>query len=235
MATKVRTPLNQPVLGWLAGVALPLAMIACDPEVFRATALGFGPPILGPVKPFGYAGIALGVCSFAFHLLTRHAHAVTAGGLAAGCVFAALLGAALLPFSVLGALAFGVGLLGLTPYVSSLLLGWSAWMEYRDAAVPHRRLAASFAFVVFFGICAGLQWTVTSAIRSAIQDISSGQRDRVNAGTARLERWRVLVELDALVLAWTSEGDEARKRNLADAYQHLTGEDIDKRASVMAD
>jgi hypothetical protein len=216
------------------GVALPLAMVVLDPAVFRAV-LGVDTPLLGAWKPLGYTGIALGVCAFAFQLLSKRSYAATAGALAAGSVFAGTLGTALLPFSLLGIVVLGIGLLGLTPFLSSVVFGRRAYTEYRRAAVPHRRLVACLAFLLFFGICASVQWMASSAVRMAIQDVSSSQPQRIEAGAASLARWRFLVDLDAMVLAWTSETDDARKRSLADAYQRLTGEDIARRANAMAD
>jgi hypothetical protein len=231
----MRRFLDRPSTAWVAGVALPVAMVALDPAVFRSGAPGLGGPILGPFKPLGYVGIAAGVGAMAWHLLLGRAPAVIAGVLGAASVFAAALGMVLLPFSLLGTFFFGVGLLGLSPFASSLVVGWWARRAYRDAPASHRRLRVLAGFLAFGGACAGAQWAASSALERAIHELRSGQPELARSGTARLSRWRVVVDLDQLVTIWIREEDVTRKESLAAAYRQLAGRDIEARAAELVD
>lgn len=225
--------LDREKTAWVAGVALPIAMVILDPAVFRSQVFGLV-PIYGAVKPFGYVAIACGVAVVVRHLLSTRPSAFVAGCLAAGSVFAFALGLALLPLTFMGTIFFGVGLLGLTPFLSAVVVGRRARMAYQEDATRRRTIRFLVAFVLFFGVCATVQWRATVALKSSVQAICSG-RPEAAAGTSRLERWQLLLDLDQLVGVWMAEKDPARQQRLAEAYQQLRGADIRQRAMEIDD
>jgi hypothetical protein len=54
-------------------------------------------------------------------------------------------------------------------------------------------------------------------------------------GVERLRRCRLVADWDRLVWAYRSEGDEARRARLAQAYQELTGAEIEHRLERLLD
>jgi hypothetical protein len=235
MLNSVGKWLDRPATAWAAGVAWPLLMVLLDPTVFRSSFFGVGSPILGHLKGFGYVGIALGVTTLALCLVSERPRAVLAGCLMGGCLFSVGLGVVLLPFSVLGTLFFGVGLLGLSPFLSAMVFGrWSR--RVFAGAPPSRRMSKGFAgFLLFFAIPFGVQRASSAVLDRAVADILSGRPDRVERGVARLERWGFLVDVDSMVGLWTEQREESRRRILASAYQRVTGRDIASRAAELAD
>jgi hypothetical protein len=119
----------------LGGILLPLAMLAIDPAVFHGDGISEG-PILGAFAPGCYFGMLVGMLALAIFLLARPRSALLSGTLAGAACFACLLGLVLLPFSLLGLLANGVGILGLSPFVTALVIG-------RQAKLAHVHCAAS--------------------------------------------------------------------------------------------
>jgi len=226
--------LDREKTAWVAGVALPIAMVILDPAVFRSQVFGLV-PFYGAVKPFGYVAIACGVAAVVRHLLSTGPSAFVAGCLAAGSVFAFGLGLALLPLTFMGTFFFGVGLLGFTPFLSAVVVGRRARMAYREDATRRRSIRFLVGFILFFGVCATVQWRATVALKSSVEAICSGQPEQAAAGTSRLERWQLLLDVDQLVRVWMAEKDLARRQRLTEAYQRVTGEDIRQRAIEIDD
>jgi hypothetical protein len=65
------------------------------------------------------------------------------------------LGIVLLPLSLLGVAAFGIGLLGLSPFLSGTVVGWRALENYRRAS-PDGRLPRFILGFVVFPLAAGI-------------------------------------------------------------------------------
>ena len=226
--------LDRDATRWIAGAALPVAMVIFDPAVFRSTMSGVI-AFFGVLKPFGYIAIACGVAAVACQLLAKRPSAFVAGWLAAGSVFAFTLGLGLLPLSFIGVFFFGVGLLGLTPFVSGLVVGRMAWTAYREDMSPVRAVRCLLAFVLFFGLCGTVQWRASAVLKSSVAQIRSGGPELAREGTARLGRWRALLDFDQLVVSWMAEQDSTRRERLAASYEELTGEDIRQRAVLVGD
>jgi hypothetical protein len=100
---------------WIVGVVLPLLMIALDPLVFRSNGLSVGMPIFGHLKPYGHVATGVAILMMAVWLIRPRPSAFASGVFAGGGFFASILGLAIFPFSILGAMFLGMGLLGLTP------------------------------------------------------------------------------------------------------------------------
>ena len=85
---------------------------------------------------FGYGFVALELLALAIWLPRRarpgHSTALFAGVVLAGSLFAAVLGAVLLPFALRGILGLGIGLLGLVPL-------FTAHVHYPAGMAAYRR------------------------------------------------------------------------------------------------
>ncbi|MBN1911111.1 MAG: hypothetical protein JW818_15300 [Pirellulales bacterium] len=104
----------------LAGVALPVLCLWYDPFVFRQG---------NDYRVLAYLFIALQIASLlawkVFETATGRPNGVLGGILAVGALFALAVGFMILPFSLLG-LLFGIGLLGLTPFMTAWAFGTNA-------------------------------------------------------------------------------------------------------------
>jgi len=107
------------------GIIVPVQCLILDPVVFRFhDGLMSGPGILQPFRIFAYTSIGLGMLALSLWLLLgdriQWASAFLAGVFLYGALFACLLGILLLPMSFIGLLV-GIGVLGFTPFLSSLV------------------------------------------------------------------------------------------------------------------
>jgi hypothetical protein len=210
-------------------------MVVLDPAVFRSTVLGVGSPLLGPVKAFGYCGIALGIATLLVCLLSQRPRAILAGCLAGGCLFSVGMGVALLPFALLGTIFFGIGLLGLSPFLCALVFGRWSHRIFVSAPPKNRRWAVSIGFVLYLTVTIGTQLATSRAYERAIADIVSGEPKRLERGISRLERWALVVDVDQMAIQWSERTDEEGKNALAAAYRRVTGGEIGERSSQLAD
>lgn len=223
--------LDRPRTAWICVVAVPLLMVALDPLVFR-NVFGAGEPIYAVFKPFSYVAIGLGASAMAVFLLTGRAPALLAGMFAGGALFAIALGLLLLPFSAMGVLMFGLGLLGLTPFLTGATLARWSYTVFHQAPARGRALAFGLGLVIFLGSAGGAQLGATRAMRVASAEMMTSDEGRDEA-IRRLRPWRWLVRLDELVTLWVVEQDEVRKSRVADAFVQLTGQDIQSRYREM--
>jgi hypothetical protein len=227
--------MRRPGTAWFFGIAVPIAMVVLDPAVFKSTVSLVGPPILGRFKAAGYTGIALGVGVMVIALMSTRSRALVSGALAGGCAFSLALGVAILPFSLLGALFLGVGLLGLSPFLSAVTFGWRARRSYREAPRLHRHAMAALGLLIFVAVPLGFHHLVSSSYRSAVDCLLSNRADGVVQGIAKLRPWSLLVDSDQLVLLWRSQMDVRAQQRVAAAYQGVFGGDISERANEMTD
>jgi hypothetical protein len=72
-------------------------------------------------------------------------------------------------------------------------------------------------------------------MRNAIRGyILSGQPERREAGTTRLERWRGLIDIERMALRWSRENDAGNRQRLAAAYSRVAHADIAERATQLS-
>jgi hypothetical protein len=220
---------------WIIGVALPIAMIVLDPAVFHSRVLGLGMPILGPLKPFCYTATALALVAFVAWLVRPQASALVSGLFAGSAVFAALLGTAILPFSLLGILFLGLGLLGLSPFLMAAVYWRAATAAFPSEGGRRRWLLFPAGAVLLLGIAGAVQGGASHALRQSLTDIASGDAALVARGTERLSHWSALLDLDRLVDAYMNETDPIRQARIATVYKQLTGQDAAQRAAEVGD
>lgn len=224
---------QRPWLDWGFGVIVPPVLFVLD----RHLGLNPGEPGgLVPLRPYVSVFAFASVAVFATWLLARRGpawvHALFAGPLLAGSVFAAGLGAVLLPFSIVGAFFYGVGLLGLCPWLTALAFGRAAlvaWTESRGALAdgPRRALIVLATLVFGMGILGSarlamlVEWRATSIV--------AGER----TGNVRLAETSLAVlwefpqvSLAGLRQAAIDESDHPHApRPATDAYVRITGGD----------
>lgn len=220
---------------WSIGVALPIAMILLDPAVFQSH-VSFGPAILGGVKAFCYVATGLALLTFVIWMMRPHQSALTGGIFAGAAIFATTLGFVLLPFSMMGILFFGVGLLGLSPFLMALVFARAAWTVLPREA-PKRRRSALFlsGLLLVFGIPSSIQQTSSLVFEQSLMDIASDDALVSTRGVERLRRWSVLIDLERIVDEYVKETEPTRQARLGAAYQRLTGQDAAHRAAELAD
>jgi hypothetical protein len=168
-------------------------------------------------------------------LTAGRAKAFIGGLMMAAAAFGALLGLAMLPFSLLGILFFGVGLLGLSPFVSAAVFAAYALRALEEGVGRHRLLHAIAGALSFVVICGGTQLAASHALRTSVDDIVSGRLRKQRIAEQRLSRWQFLLDMDQLVGVWQRQPDPAARQRLSDSFRAITGEDLETRASRMAD
>src|SRR6478735_10105913 len=117
-------------------------------------------PELGAVMPGCYCAISLGMIALAYHLRARGPSAYLAGVLLAATLFATGLGLVMLPTSILGTLFAGIGVLGLSPFLTALVFGARTRLAFRDAPAEGRLPRFLFGFLLYAGVCSLVQWRI---------------------------------------------------------------------------
>lgn len=222
----------------LFGLVLPVFCFVFDPIVFRGSSelAGGDGGIYRQVRFFAYAASALEMATLACWLFVVRKYPAwsrPAGGvMAAGALFSFALGLAILPFSVIGILVLGIGLLGFIPFLTALVYFRNARRALRlNRTGEPVRGGALAAFV--FGLAFALG-TPAVAQRGATILIRRASADAVEFGelsTPRRRVVRVLALLSGetfydLVSRYNAENNAERRARLAEAYRELTGRDV---------
>lgn len=166
------------------GIVMPALLFIADPGIFSGS---FGintqdEPAFGSVRIFVYGVHGLGsLCLLAllYRPLSRGQTAAAAGALLAGSLVGFAVAIAMLPFTLIG-LIFGIGLLGLLPFVV-------VWIWFREGAGRIRGLARKGgARDLLRPIALGCALVVAppAAANSAWQRFQVWQRERVPDGLA---------------------------------------------------
>lgn len=220
------------------GLVLPVLCFAFDPIVFRGDInfAGGNGGIYREVRLFAYTASALEMATLAcwlFVIRKYPAWSRPAGGvMAAGALFSFALGLAILPFSVIGILVVGIGLLGFIPFLTALVYFRNARRALRlnRAGAPVRGGAlAAFVFGLAFAL-----GTPAVAQRGAKLIIKRASADAVEFGELSTPRRRVARALAFisgetfydLVSRYYAEENAERRARLAGAYRQLTGEEV---------
>ncbi|HEV7892553.1 MAG TPA: hypothetical protein VGP08_18210 [Pyrinomonadaceae bacterium] len=219
------------------GLVLPVFCFVFDPIVFRGGGELIGPEgVYQRVRFFAYSASALEMATLAcwlFVIRKYPAWSRPAGGvMAAGALFALVVGLAILPFSVMGLLVFGVGALGFIPFVTALvyLRNSRRALRLNRAAAPVRGGAtASFAFGLAFalGMPAVAQRCSTLIVRRASAEAVA--RGELSPGRRRVVRALTFLSgetFEDLVKEHDWELNAERRTRLAEAYREVTGKDI---------
>jgi hypothetical protein len=217
---------------------LPVLCFAFDPVVFRGDYNLLGHQgVYHRLRLFAYSASALEIATLACWLFVIRkfpAWSRPAGGvMAAGALFSFALGLAILPLSIAGLLFVGLGALGFIPFVTALVYLRNARRALRlnRAGEPVRGGAtAAFAFGLAFalGMPAVAQRGATRIVRNASAEVVEG-------GELSPQRRRIVRALTFLsgetfyhlIRQHSEEPDAERRHRLAEAYEEVTGEDMD--------
>ncbi len=223
------------------GVVMPLLCLCFDPFVFPSDST-FGTGLLSSYRAPAYFIITLLVLCLSWQLFsggqvgTATASALLLGVFAAGALFAFLLGCILLPFSLLGMLVAGMGLLGLIPFVTSLVYARNMLLAWRggERHGPGRVFATALVGATLaIGLPVLMHLRATGHIESSVDAICSDED--VEAAIEHLSNLGLWGNLDQVVWAWGSERDPLRSERLAAAYWRITDMDIRHRLGVLRD
>jgi len=234
VASAIGRFLDDSSVAWAFGVVMPPIMLLADPVVFQGSSV-VGRALLGQYRTACYLGIALAMLAMVMVLKANRGKAFVAGVMAAAAVFGSALGLAILPFSLIGIVVMGLGLLGLSPFLSAAVFAWWSRRSLHESGARHRLLQAAGGAVLFVGLIVGTQVTTNRLLQSSINDIASSRLRKSRAATDRLARWQLFVDMDAFIAAWEQHPDPEAKQRLADAYKVITGEDLEQRASRLRD
>lgn len=226
---------HQVIFDLFGGIALPLFCLAADPFVFRDSFLGA--PLLADYRLLAYTAMALAMVSLGLWLAFGRWPALFCGLLVGGALFAALLGLRLLPFSLPGLVVL-IGALGLAPFVTAFVFGRNAWRAGRQAFVqrrgPHLFVSLALGLLVSTLGPWGLQWTNWKRRAEAITLASSSDAVEMERGR-ELFKGLWFTDTDDIVRDYQIQRDPARRERLAQAYQNLTGNDIEARGDFLND
>jgi hypothetical protein len=157
-----------------------------------------------------------------------------------GALFSAVIGLLLLPLSIAG-LAFGVGILGFTPFVTAFIY----WRNARRAQGPASTMMSRAALcltltlgaLVPLGAPAFAHWRINRLIERSVSEVIDGSETRAAAAARRLGYLKLFAthNFEPMLRAYANEADPARQRRLAHAYREITGGDIEMRLYVLND
>ncbi|HEX8073136.1 MAG TPA: hypothetical protein VF546_24525 [Pyrinomonadaceae bacterium] len=231
--------LSQLIFDGTFGVVAPLLCVIFDPVVFRGGLFGER-ALLGAWRVCAYLIIFVEIAALLAWLAGRRTHArarVLGGVMLAGALFSAVVGLALLPYSLLGILFAGLGLCGFTPFVTAIIYLRNGRRALRHAGVAGRAwrpvlLCAALTLAVPLAT----QWQVTRLVRQNVDVLVAGDAGRGRAvETLRVVHRLTGENLDELVWAYQREPDAARRARLAAVYAEITGADIETRVQALID
>jgi hypothetical protein len=223
------------------GLIAPILCFYIDPVVFKGGVMG--QPILEPYQLFAYGVTALAVSLFAVAMLFGSRlgmwSRLIGGALICGSVFSAVIGLAILPYSLMGLIVV-IGLLGFIPFVTAfvyLRVGWRALHSEEPTPPGSWANALLVGAILSLVIPALVSLYVARTASHSIDAILHGSPEQAQLAVGRL-RWLPLIPqqtLEPIVQAYMVEKDPNRKETLKNSYRVLTGEDIEKRIAILND
>jgi hypothetical protein len=152
-----------------------------------------------------------------------------AGTLVVGSLASLAVGVLLLPVTLVGLFAWGLGLLGLTPFATAFVF---ARNSRRALAAAGRR-----CWLVLSGAGCGLMLAVLIPLllqRSVLREVEratalvlSPDPVEVARGMKQLRHLRALVDGDRIIRVYEVEKDALRRGRLRELYRQLTGTEIE--------
>ncbi|MCK6478754.1 MAG: hypothetical protein L6R43_01000 [Planctomycetes bacterium] len=224
----------------LLGAAVPALLLHLDLHWLPTIAgglLGDASGVL-PFRPYtpilAFACIAALLAWLPFRRRGGWAHAVAAGPLLLGALFAGGTAVVLLPASLMGALVLGIGLLGLLPFLTAAVFagaGLRALAHGRDRLGAGPALAmALLAACVLGGGCLAAGRLVRIAEFRATEVIAGERRGDPAAAERRLRLLHSFPGVDLRALLWKARemGDDGDRRitPAGDAWRRITGLDF---------
>ena len=231
----------QAVFDFVFCLIAPILCFYFDPVVFKGGLLGDA--ILQPFQLFAYGVTAVEVSVFVVWMVLGARlgawSRLIGATLITGAVFSALIGLAILPYSLMGLIVV-VGVFGFTPFLTAFAYfrtGWRAFKSQDSAPAVSPIIPLVVGAILALGLPALLSLYVSRTTTNSINAILYGNAQQAELAMGHL-KWLPFIpqqSLDSLVSAYLNEGDPTRKELLRRRYQLLTGEDLQRRAAILND
>lgn len=220
-------PLGQVLFDLAFGVFIPILCLSIDPIVFRKSQ--YGGPILIQFAAASWTVIIFGIVSLITRLKFQAFPPLLCGVLAGISAYVALLGIVLLPFSLLGILFWGIGVLGLSPLVTAAVFARNAIRAWKaDSFMPRSRSRAG----LIVGLCISLQapwlsqYYVNTQVTNALIGLQSEHPEIASAGQRTLSTYRWFLDGQRFVAEYQSSTSPRHREALEQAYGAITGGDL---------
>jgi len=223
------------------GVLGPILCFVFDPVVFRGWLFG---PLFPEYQTFAYLFSGLQITLLCFWLLTGPGwqlwNKLMGGMLLCGAIFCVTMGVVLAPFSLIG-LIYGIGALGLTPFLTALVYlrnsGRALRSESRGDESFVGVIIPASGILLVAGLPLLLSIQIHLTVSRAVTEIVQGDPQHAMFAARRLAPLRFLAsaELDQIVNAYSASSDEKRKELLKSCYREITGDNIENRAHILDD
>jgi len=215
------------------GIVMPVVCFILDPGIIKGSVY--------TVFVYGLSALAiptLGLCLVLGQKVGAWSGPAS-GVLLAGGMCCFVIGAILLPLSIIGLTVAVIAILGFTPLVTAFVYIRNAirsFLQSRTQATRSRSVAAlALATAVTVAIPAAASWQASRMVASSMEQILRGDETSTNDAIDKLRYLRWCADMDPIVLAYEDETDPARKERLAEAYKEITGQDVEGRLGVLRD
>lgn len=157
-----------------------------------------------------------------------------------GGIFCVTMGLVLAPFSLIG-LVYGIGVFGLTPFLTALVYlrnsGRALRSESRGDESFVGVIIPASGILLVAGLPLLLSIQIHLTVSRAVTEIVEGDAQHAIFAARRLVPLRFLAsaELDQIVNAYSAASDEKRKELLKSCYREITGDSIENRAHILDD
>ncbi len=220
------------------GIVVPHLCFIFDPVVFTVHHL-LGPSFLLPYKLPVYFMSLISMVALALWLYRgeklRALSGVLGGILLSGAACSLLIGALILPISLIGLIVL-VGVLGFIPFVTAFVYLRNGLRALRSPNLnfPHAKAIGALMLGVLLTIDlpALAHWKANRIITQAMNDVLQGNSN-ATAAVGRLKYLGWAGDSDEIVWAYAREENQERKGKLAQAYQQIIGQNIEERLALL--
>ena len=215
----------------IAGILLPALCLAVDPMVFRKSSeLPFETPVLAHYTAFGYAGTVVAMIGLSLWLTFGRFPAFFSGLLAVQAIFAVFLGASLLPYSIIGLAFFGLGILGLAPFLTGFVLARNGARAFRAASFLERPNVefAGFALgaLLAVGIPVLVHFGAHAIVRRSVEKVLAQDPKEARSAVSTLAMLSWAPEIQEIANVHALEPDPVRRKRLEAAWLEIKGKSI---------
>jgi len=219
----------------IAGILLPALCLAVDPMVFRKSfEMPFETPVLAHYTAFGYAGTVVAMIGLSLWLTFGRFPAFFSGLLAVQAIFAVFLGASLVPYSIIGLAFFGLGLLGLAPFLTGLVLARNGARAFRAARFLERPNVEFAGFALGALLAVGLpvlaHFGAHAVVRSSVEKVLAQDPKEARSAVSTLAMFSWAPEIQEIAKAHALEPDPLRRKRLEAAWLEIKGKSISSGA-----
>jgi hypothetical protein len=212
------------------GMLLPIICLIADPIVFRDGQ--WGTAFFRRYVVFAYGFIGLQILALSYSVFGRKTFAWLGGWLIGGAIFSFILGFLLLPFTLIGLMLI-VGILGLAPYFTGFVYLRNGLRMLNEASKTKAAASLQLLFIIGFAgslfIPALAQYGVFFATQKYTNELLSNNETSRRNALSKLKFLSPIADVDSLLTDYESERDPQKKNFIADAYQQITGQNIEQR------